>query len=236
MVQRALAQAAEELGIQLLRADDIFTPGVIMDQIRTAIETSEHSVVVCTGRNANVFYELGLADPMGHQPILLAAAVSDLPFDVSHRHRRRRRRLLEALRSANMIDGDQEAKRRILAAGSAFNSIYAERASENPSEASLASLEATRYEYALKIVQWMSPAAEYRGDRLSRRFPDIRWHERRPNDSGWVARLSERSEALASTLGYPDLASAKASYRELYPSWRAVMTPSIDRATRGMKP
>lgn len=39
---------------------------------------------VCTGRNANVFYEPGLAEVLGHKPILIAAAGHDLPFDMAH--------------------------------------------------------------------------------------------------------------------------------------------------------
>ncbi len=40
-------------------------------------------IAVCTVRNANVFYELGLADQI-HKPILVAAEAQDLPFDVTH--------------------------------------------------------------------------------------------------------------------------------------------------------
>jgi hypothetical protein len=85
MVQRAIREATTALDIELHRADDIFAPGVIMDQIRAHIEGADYVIAVCTGRNANVFYELGLADAYGHQPVLLASSTSDLPFDVSHR-------------------------------------------------------------------------------------------------------------------------------------------------------
>lgn len=36
-----------------------------------------------TGRNANVFYELGLAHTVGKDVLLLTQAVSDIPFDLN---------------------------------------------------------------------------------------------------------------------------------------------------------
>lgn len=38
----------------------------------------------CTGRNANVFYELGLAHPLGKPVILLTQSEKDVPTDVIH--------------------------------------------------------------------------------------------------------------------------------------------------------
>lgn len=81
----AIRQAAKAAGVQLRRADDIFAAGIIIDQIRDAIEQADVVVAVCTGRNPNVFYELGLAHEKGHNPILVAASSADLPFDIAHR-------------------------------------------------------------------------------------------------------------------------------------------------------
>ena len=36
------------------------------------------------GTNANVFYELGMAEAMGHHPILIAPDARHLPFDKAH--------------------------------------------------------------------------------------------------------------------------------------------------------
>ena len=41
-------------------------------------------IAVCTGTNANVFYELGMAEAMGHEPILVAPDARHLPFDKAH--------------------------------------------------------------------------------------------------------------------------------------------------------
>lgn len=84
-VQEAVRGAAEDAEVELRRADDIFAAGVVIDQIRGEIERADLVIAVCTGRNPNVFYELGLADAANHRPILVAAESSDLPFDVQHR-------------------------------------------------------------------------------------------------------------------------------------------------------
>ena len=83
-VQEAIQQAAAGAGVQLRRADSIFKGGVIIDQVREAIQQADVIVAVCTGKNANVFYELGLTEAMGHTPILVAPSARHLPFDKAH--------------------------------------------------------------------------------------------------------------------------------------------------------
>lgn len=75
--------AGEDAGIEVERADNVFTPGVVIEQIKERIAAASAIVAVCTGRNANVFYELGIAEAR-HKPILVAEQASDLPFDVQH--------------------------------------------------------------------------------------------------------------------------------------------------------
>jgi hypothetical protein len=82
-VQQAIREAARDL-VDLDRADDIFEAGVVIEQIRGAIESADLVIAICTGRNPNVFYELGLAEIVRHSPILVAATAEDLPFDVRH--------------------------------------------------------------------------------------------------------------------------------------------------------
>jgi hypothetical protein len=83
-VQRAVRDACREAGVELRRADSIFRSGVIVDQIRDAIAGADLVIAVCTGTNANVFYELGMAEAMGHEPILVAPDARHLPFDKAH--------------------------------------------------------------------------------------------------------------------------------------------------------
>ena len=83
-VQRAIRAACAERGVDLRRADSIFRSGVVVDQIREALAEADLVIAVCTGTNANVFYELGMAEAMGHRPILIAPDARHLPFDKAH--------------------------------------------------------------------------------------------------------------------------------------------------------
>lgn len=44
------------------------------------------SVVICdlTGKNANVFYEAGIAHSLGKDVILITQSADDVPFDLRH--------------------------------------------------------------------------------------------------------------------------------------------------------
>ena len=83
-VQRAVRDACKDAGVELRRADSIFRSGVIVEQVRDAIAEADLVIAVCTGKNANVFYELGLSEAMGHRPILVAPDARHLPFDKAH--------------------------------------------------------------------------------------------------------------------------------------------------------
>lgn len=107
-VQEAISAAAARTGVDLVRADDIFAPGVVIDQIREAIENADLVVAVCTGKNPNVFYELGMAEVIGHRPILIAPDAADLPFDIGH---------LRAQLYQGRLDGLQQRLERAFQAG-----------------------------------------------------------------------------------------------------------------------
>ena len=66
------------------RADDIFSDGAIVEDIWKAIINAFVLVADCTGRNPNVFYEIGIAHAMGKPVVLLTQDSSDVPFDVRH--------------------------------------------------------------------------------------------------------------------------------------------------------
>lgn len=68
-------------GVELQRADNIFAPGNILKQIFDSIDQADVVIAVCTGKNANVFFELGYAW-RNHNPVLVAEVIDDLPFDV----------------------------------------------------------------------------------------------------------------------------------------------------------
>lgn len=41
-------------------------------------------VADCTGKNANVFYEIGIAHAIGREVILITQSMNDIPFDLRH--------------------------------------------------------------------------------------------------------------------------------------------------------
>jgi hypothetical protein len=77
--------AIQQAGLRPVRADDeIFGSGKIMDQVWRGIRDAEVLVAELTTRNANVYYELGLAHALGKPVVLVAAEGEGVPFDVHH--------------------------------------------------------------------------------------------------------------------------------------------------------
>lgn len=76
--------AAAATGLTCQRADDIWVHHNIIQDVVSLIDRSR--IVVCdvTGRNANVFYETGIAHTLGREVILIAQHQTDLPFDIAH--------------------------------------------------------------------------------------------------------------------------------------------------------
>lgn len=72
-------------GLKCERGDDVFGSNVIMDDIRLSIERARLVVADLTGRNPNVFYEVGIAHTLNKEVLLLSQSMSDVPFDLRHR-------------------------------------------------------------------------------------------------------------------------------------------------------
>lgn len=70
---------------RVLKADDIFKPTPIMDDIWEYINKSRFIVSDVTGKNPNVFYELGIAHTVGKEVIIITQNEDDIPFDIKHR-------------------------------------------------------------------------------------------------------------------------------------------------------
>jgi len=72
-------------GLRPMRADDeIFATGKIVDQVWDGITSAKVLVAELTGRNPNVFYELGLAHALAKPVVLVSANQADVPFDLQH--------------------------------------------------------------------------------------------------------------------------------------------------------
>ncbi|MCK9151544.1 hypothetical protein [Methanobacterium alcaliphilum] len=73
-----------EFKLNCRRADEIFGTGPIIEDIWKYIKKARILVAELTGRNPNVFYELGLAHAMSKEVILITQNLDDVPFDLKH--------------------------------------------------------------------------------------------------------------------------------------------------------
>lgn len=77
--------AVERANLRPVRADtEIFATGKIMDQVWRGIRSADVLLAELTTKNANVYYELGMAHALGKPVVLIAANESDVPFDLRH--------------------------------------------------------------------------------------------------------------------------------------------------------
>ena len=72
------------LGYNITKADDNFKIGSVMDKIKESIKRARLVVADVTGRNPNVFYELGLAHAFGKDVLIITQNSEDIPFDITH--------------------------------------------------------------------------------------------------------------------------------------------------------
>jgi hypothetical protein len=82
-VFEALKGAIESLDMRCQRADDIWVNDHVVQDVVFLL--AKASIVICdlSNRNANVFYETGIAHTLGKEVILIASSPHDIPFDVS---------------------------------------------------------------------------------------------------------------------------------------------------------
>jgi len=80
-----IKEAAKEVGAYAERVDEqIFTEG-ILERIFNQISKADVIVADMTGRNPNVFYEVGYAHALGKIVLLLTKKVEVIPFDLRHK-------------------------------------------------------------------------------------------------------------------------------------------------------
>jgi hypothetical protein len=65
-----------------LRGDSLFRPTPIMADIWQMIQKAKVLLAEFTTKNANVFYELGLAHAIGKPVVLMSETIEDVPFDL----------------------------------------------------------------------------------------------------------------------------------------------------------
>lgn len=79
-----LKSAANSLGYSIKRGDNFFSKTSIMADVWSAIVNARLVIADCTGRNPNVFYELGMAHTLDKPVIMITQNMDDIPFDVRH--------------------------------------------------------------------------------------------------------------------------------------------------------
>jgi hypothetical protein len=79
-----IKKVAQGLELVARRGDDFFTSGSVMDEVWAAIVEARVVIADCTGRNPNVFYEIGIAHTVGKPVLLITQHNEDVPFDLRH--------------------------------------------------------------------------------------------------------------------------------------------------------
>jgi hypothetical protein len=79
-----IKKLGDELGLVVRRADDIFSPRPFMDKVWDGICAAQLVLADCTEKNANVFYEIGMAHTVGKKVVLITRSDKDIPSDIKH--------------------------------------------------------------------------------------------------------------------------------------------------------
>jgi hypothetical protein len=74
--------AIEAAGLTPRRADDLYRPSAIVHDIWALTKAAKLLLADLTGKNPNVFYELGLAHAVAKPVVLVAESMDDVPFDL----------------------------------------------------------------------------------------------------------------------------------------------------------
>jgi len=74
--------ALEEAGLRVNRADDLYRPSTIVNDIWTYTQSAKLILADLSNKNPNVFYELGLAHALAKPAILITESIEDVPFDL----------------------------------------------------------------------------------------------------------------------------------------------------------
>ena len=84
--EQVIKPSVQEIGMTPVRADDLYGQNIMEDVWQSILKSA---IIICdtTGRNPNVFYELGIAHTLGKKVLLLTQSIDDIPFDLqAYRH------------------------------------------------------------------------------------------------------------------------------------------------------
>lgn len=74
--------AVEAAGLTCIRADEIYSKPQIMSDIWKSLRSTRIVIAELSGRNTNVFYEVGVAHALGKPVIIITRDQQDVPFDL----------------------------------------------------------------------------------------------------------------------------------------------------------
>lgn len=77
--ENEIKKTVEAIGLNCKRVDDFYGSRRIMSDIRDCIEDATLILADLTGRNPNVFFELGIAHALGKNVLLLTQKLNDVP-------------------------------------------------------------------------------------------------------------------------------------------------------------
>lgn len=80
----SIVPACAAANLTVGRADEIFGANHVMRDVWSLLLNCNKVIVDCTGRNPNVFYELGIAHTIGKPVMLISQNLDDIPFDLRH--------------------------------------------------------------------------------------------------------------------------------------------------------
>ena len=83
-VYKTIKESSKDAGLVCKRVDDIWDHSTVIQDVFALIFQSY--IVVCdfTGKNPNVFYEVGIAHTLGKHVIPITQSEHDIPFDLKH--------------------------------------------------------------------------------------------------------------------------------------------------------
>jgi hypothetical protein len=82
--QEIYVPGIKDAGFEPVRADELFSTGSVMEQIWEQIDKAKILLADLSGKNPNVFYELGLSHAARKPVVFAASQVDDVPFDLRH--------------------------------------------------------------------------------------------------------------------------------------------------------
>jgi hypothetical protein len=85
LYKTCLRPTVESHGWICCRADEVYQPREIIDLIWEEIHRADLVIADLTGRNPNVFYEVGYAHALLRPTVLLVQDIKEVPFDLRHR-------------------------------------------------------------------------------------------------------------------------------------------------------